>query len=143
MTKAVLAIAAALFAAMTVFASSAQACISCEHVPVVVRGSQTSHATTRYTKRRFYKVAKKHRARPAKKRIAKRTTTTKKVARLKTAPIKRDAKNENSTISTASLGKDETIDTEETPTEEPEANKNVGCKKFFPSVGMTLTVPCE
>lgn len=147
MTKAVLAIAAALFAAITTFASAAQACISCEHVPVVVRGSQTSHAATRYTKKRYYKAAKKRKARPAKKRIAKRKTTAKKVAkkveRVRTVPIKRDAKNENSTISTASLGKDETIDTDESPAEEPEVNRNVGCKKFFPSVGMTLTVPCE
>ena len=50
---------------------------------------------------------------------------------------------DNSTISTASLDKSETIDTEETPAEEPKVNRNVGCKKFFPSVGMTLTVPCE
>jgi hypothetical protein len=27
--------------------------------------------------------------------------------------------------------------------DEPEVTRNVGCKKFFPSIGMTLTVTCE
>ena len=35
---------AALLAAPALFASAAQACISCEYVPEVVRGSQTSDA---------------------------------------------------------------------------------------------------
>jgi hypothetical protein len=50
---------------------------------------------------------------------------------------------ENSTISTASLDNDETIETEVEAKDEPEISSNVGCKKFFPTVGMTLTVPCE
>ena len=151
MTRTILAIATAFLAVMTVFASAAEACISCEHVPVVVRGSQTSNTATRYTKKRFYRaakkrkarVAKKRKARPAKKRIVKRKTIAKKVKTAKTAPIRTETDNENSTISTASLDKSEIIDTEETPTDEPKVSRNVGCKKFFPTVGMTLTVPCE
>jgi hypothetical protein len=27
--------------------------------------------------------------------------------------------------------------------DKPRTTKNVGCKKFFPSVGMTLSVTCE
>ena len=61
----------------------------------------------------------------------------------KTAPIKTDAENENSTISTASWDKNETIETEITARDEPNFSTNVGCKKFFAAVGMTLTVPCE
>jgi hypothetical protein len=41
------------------------------------------------------------------------------------------------------VDKSETVDAEATPAEEPKVSRNVGCKKFFPSVGMTLTVPCE
>ena len=159
MTRTILAIATAFLAVMTVFASAAEACISCEHVPVVVRGSQTSDTATRYKKKRIYRaakkrkarvakkrkarVAKKRKARPAKKRIVKRKTIAKKVKTAKTAPIKTETDNENSTISTASLDKSEIIDTEETPTDEPKVSRYVGCKKFFPTVGMTLTVPCE
>jgi hypothetical protein len=151
MTRTILAIATAFLAVMTVFASAAEACISCEHVPVVVRGSQTSDTATRYKKKRIYRaakkrkarVAKKRKARPAKKRIVKRKTIAKKVKTAKTAPIRTETDNENSTISTASLDKSEIIDTEETPTDEPKVSRYVGCKKFFPTVGMTLTVPCE
>ena len=57
---------------------------------------------------------------------------------------KTEAKNENSTVSVAPLKTAKTVPenpvgTEPEPNDEP---KNVGCKKFFPSVGMTLTVPC-
>ena len=48
------------------------------------------------------------------------------------AGAKREPDNQNSTISTAALDNDET-----------EITKNVGCKKFFPAVGMALTVPCD
>jgi hypothetical protein len=50
---------------------------------------------------------------------------------------------ENSSISTAS-GKVAEAKTMATPKPEKiAAVKEVGCKKFFPSVGMTLTVSCE
>ena len=48
------------------------------------------------------------------------------------AGAKREPDSQNSTISTAALDNDET-----------EITKNVGCKKFFPAVGMALTVPCD
>ena len=153
MTRTILAIAATLLAAVTVFASAAEACISCEHVPVVVRGSTTSDAATpffyvkkrSYTRKRFYRAAKKRKARPAKKRVVKRKTITEKIKTAKTAPIetKANPENENSTISTTSLDTDEIVEPKARPKAEPKVNKNVGCKKFFPSVGMTLTVPCE
>ena len=164
MTRTILAIATAFLAVMTVFASAAEAgCISCEHVPVVVRGSLTSDTATRYTKKRFYarsiarakarararaiaaaRAKAKARAIAAAKAKAKaRTIAAAKAAAAKEVELAETTAVENSTISTASLDKSETIDTEETPAEEPKVNRNVGCKKFFPSVGMTLTVPCE
>jgi hypothetical protein len=151
MTRTILAIATAFLAVLTVFASAAEACISCEHVPVVARSSSTSYTATRYTKKRFYarsiaraKARARARAIAAARAKAKaRAIAAAKAAAAEDVELAETAAIENSTISTASLDKSETIDTEETLTEEPKVNRNVGCKKFFPSVGMTLTVPCE
>jgi len=51
-------------------------------------------------------------------------------------------------ISAASMETDKTVaentvETEAEPKDEPKTAKKVGCKKFFPAVGMTLTVACE
>lgn len=70
-----------------------------------------------------------------------------------------DAENENSSITTAAIAPDETApvttgSTEAAPeatvepvaaaaSETPKTANKLDCKKFFPSVGMTLTVPCE
>ncbi len=163
MAKIILSSAIAFFAVMTVFASAAEACISCEHVPVVARSSSTSYMAPRYTKKRFYargiarakarararaiaaaRAKAKARAIAAAKAKAKaKAIAAAKAAAAEEVELAEPTDIENSTISTASLDKSETIDTEETPTEEPKVNKNVGCKKFFPTVGMTLTVPCE
>ena len=56
--------------------------------------------------------------------------------------------NQNSTISTVQLLTDRAVaenivDAEARPTDELKAPRNVGCKKFFPTVGMTLSVPCD
>ena len=58
---------------------------------------------------------------------------------------KTEAGNENSTISAASMERDKTVGentvgTETEPKDEPES---VDCKKFFPSIGRSLTVACE
>jgi len=162
MTRTILAIVTAFLAVTTVFASAAEAgCLSCEHVPVVVRGSLTSDTATRYTKKRFYarSIAKaKARARAraiaaarakAKARaVAAARAKAKAIAAAKAAAaeeveLAETTDNENSTISTASLGNDETIETAAMANDEPMVSSNVGCKKFFPTVGMTLTVPCE
>jgi len=155
MTRTILAIITAFLAVTTVFASAAEACLSCEHVPVVVRGSLTSDTATRYTKKRFYarsiaKAKARARASARARAIAAARAKTKakalavaKAAAAKEVELSEPIDTENSTISTASLDKSETSDTEETMIEEPKVNKNVGCKKFFPTVGMTLTVPCE
>jgi hypothetical protein len=144
MTRTILAIATAFLAVMTVFASAADAGFKVRlgfggPLPAfTAHGPSKSYGQKRYSKKRSYRAKRK--ARAAKKRIAKRKATAKTV---KTAPIKTDAENENSTISTASLDKNETIETEVIAKDEPKATRKVGCKKFFPTVGMTLTVPCE
>jgi hypothetical protein len=151
MTRRLIATAAALVAATTLLASGAQACISCEHVPPVVRSSSTLPHTGHYYAAEPYQK-KAHSAAAAKKRIAKSVTVDKpaKIAKAakaepvtiaKAEPVETKAKvdSESSSISVAST--DVAAAAGETTKEA--AAKPVDCKKFFPSVGMTLTVPCE
>lgn len=181
MTRTILAIATAPLAAMTLFASAAEACISCEYVPEVVRNSSTSHESTTHARSRAYKAVEERRARTSKKRYVKTDggaekaakaekaeKATKKVETAKAAPVEAQTEHssmagsdtkkvesatttpdnsgqqtENSTISTATAGKSETAAAKQDAGEEPQVSTNVGCKKFFPTVGMTLSVPCE
>jgi hypothetical protein len=55
------------------------------------------------------------------------------------APAKPQAVIENSSISTATLDASNTATTTPTATKESDP----GCKKFFPAIGMTLSVPCD
>ena len=149
MTRTILAIATAFLAVMTVFASAADAGFKVRlgfggPLPAfAAHGPAKSYGAKRHKKKRIYKAAKRRKARPAKKRIVKKKATPKKIAIIKAAPTNTEAENENSTISTASLDKEENIETDAAVNDEPEANRSVSCKKFFPTVGMTLTVPCE
>jgi 7-keto-8-aminopelargonate synthetase-like enzyme len=143
MAKTLLALAAALLAAMTVFTSAAEACLSCEYVPEVLNSPSKSYnpsksyKSKRSSKKRTYTRTKKRKARPAKN-----------VDTAKSTPIDVETEDENSAISAASEEANETVvetavKTETTPKDKPRTTKNVGCKKFFPSVGMTLSVTCE
>ena len=103
---------------MTVFASAAEAWVSCDHVSVVVRGFATSDSAKRDKKKSVYRSTKKRNTRAIKARNVKPKSTAKKVETARTAPIKSETANENSTNSTAwSLG-----------------NSYVGCK--------TLSIGC-
>ena len=131
-----------------------------------------SYATKPYQKSRSYTAAEERRARVAKKRVVKSEPVakdidtaagvpsqtsaenenstisaavssepaSKKVETATTTPVKTGTENENSTISTAAV---DLSDAKQTPVEEAKVDRNVGCKKFFPTVGMTLSVPCE
>jgi hypothetical protein len=133
--------------------------------------SERHYHRKRYLARRVVKkekvyVAKRKTTSEPKKVIAK--TVTKKPEAVATAPVTAPeviADNENSSISTASLDTavvDPALVKEgEVPAVEPakvsaatepvqaakpkttQAASKLDCKKFFPSVGMTLTVPCE
>lgn len=164
MTRNFLAIAAALLAAGTLFASAAQACLSCEYVPEVVRSSSTLPHTGHYYAAEPY--MKKERNAPARRivrsePVAKKLNTAKadrsekveraeakaekaekKVAKAEPAETKKVAESENSSISLASNDTAPVKDTVAKATKEVSA-KPTDCKKFFASVGMTLTVPCE
>jgi uncharacterized caspase-like protein len=52
LTRTIIAIASALLAAMSLFTSAAEACISCEYVPSVVNSPSESHSEERSTPRR-------------------------------------------------------------------------------------------
>ncbi len=133
--------------------------------------SVMAHENRRAEHRRWKK--KRYQARrkaPNKVYTSKKSrSSTKQVAKaepeLAPMPVKKDmdiatlVQNENSSISTAALEPIEetaSIDTEPTveavnaevdssdnePAEQKSASK-LDCKKFFPTVGMTLSVPCE
>ena len=164
LTRSFLAIAAVAVAASTLLASGAQACISCEYVPEVVRSSSTLPHTGHYYAAERY--TKKAGAASAKRRVVKsepvarklniaKTEKAEKVAKAekKSAPAEKvqklakadrvevkSAESENSTITVATAD----AATKEVPVAKVEAAaKPTDCKKFFASVGMTLTVPCE
>lgn len=65
-----------------------------------------------------------------------------KVEAAKTTSAKAESETENSNITTATLQGEKNVAAGDR-VEEVKADKNVGCKKFFPTVGLTLTVPCE
>ena len=63
MTRTFLAVAAASAAAMCLFASAAEACISCEYVPEVVRNHTTSSEPRSYSRSRSYEAVEQRRTR--------------------------------------------------------------------------------
>ncbi len=158
MAKTFLTLAAVLLAAMTVLASVAAAGSSSRDGYGGARGyggplgvgpsfgapsnsysPSKSYSPKRSTKKRTYTRSKKR-----------KTTPDNKVDTAKTTPaeLETETDEENSTISAASAETNEavvknTVDTKAKPKDEPKTTRKVACKKFFPSVGMTLTVACE
>ena len=170
MTRTILA-TAALLAATTLATTGAQACISCEYVPPVVRASSTLphtghyYAAEPYQKKRTIKAAIVDRpalraAKAAKQaKFAKaepeKSAKSEPVKVAKAEPIEKTVEKkvektiakvetENSSVTLASAA--EVATKAKTTVEETAATtaaKTTDCKKFFASVGMTLTVPCE
>jgi len=147
MTRTILASAAALLAAATLFASAAQACISCSYVPPVVH--TPVYGAKHCAKPRVRAAVRTHRA--VKRRVVESETRVKSVKAAiaepapESTPASTAAVNENSSIAVANT-KAAQIETAKPAKSEPvkrEAKAKTDCKKFFPSVGMTLTVPCE
>jgi len=164
MKKALIAVTTAFIALTTMFNSAADAGFKARIglgvlalAPHVIAASKANSAKRKYRQRK-YQAAKRRRAKKkayAKKRRSKRST----IAKVKTAPkaatVVDTSENENSTISTAMLETTENdtqtvFEEEETVAENtaevtPVAGNSdqLGCKKFFAAVGMTLTVPCE
>lgn len=142
MTRTIIAVAVAAFAAGTLFIPAAQACISCNYSPEVVNSPAKASKA-----KRAPKAAQK--ARPAKKRIAK-TPVPAQPAPSKEAEAPKVAEPTEETVrvdtpaevapsgsATAALNQQAARSTEPAP--EPE----VGCKRYSAQAGTTVTVPCD
>ena len=162
MNKFLIAIATLVFAAGAMLTSTAPAQAGMKGrlaVGLAIGAlSVMAHEHRRYEHRKWKK--KRYQARrKAKTKIytsKKSSSSTKKVAKAKPAPEQKvadtDVENENSSISTAALEPIEetaSIDnvaaevSESEPEEGQKSANKLDCKKFFPSVGMTLSVSCE
>ncbi len=173
MTRTILAAAAILMSASALLSSAAEACISCEYVPEVVRNHTTDRAASSSygsSRVRAY-VSHEDRGSRSRKRTARAEEPSKPVKAAKAEKIdkvkvakaakpeksetvkvakvepvatkieaKRTAEAENSSITVASV---DAAKFETASTQKIDATKPTDCKKFFASVGMTLTVPCE
>jgi len=191
--RTVLTIAVTALAGVTL-ATSAEACISCEYVPEVVRQHSTLNAAPSYRRARSYAV-RTERIQRARKRIAKRDANEKPVktakveksekadksakvvkqakaskapkpiqqAKVHAAPVEKKPavigkiaklavpdgdensriENESSSITVASVEVTPQHSSKAVTASHESAAKPSDCKKFFASVGMTLTVPCE
>lgn len=165
MFRSILAAAAAALS-ITAFASSAQACISCEYVPEVVREHSTFKAKQHRTQ--IYAAAPR-RVRPSipvvkaaprrietasinkpseDKKVSAETTktnTSSSLALLKTETEAQPSAVEKESAPVAEApAKIETASTT-APAVEPvaAAKEPVGCKRFIPAVGVTLSVACD
>ncbi len=154
MKKVLIAVATAFIALTTLFNSAADAGFKGRIglgvlvlAPHLMAAHKSHSASKRRYRKRRYQAAKRHRA---KKRRSKAAT----IAKVEKAPVATTVV-ENSTISTAmvettendtqTVFEEEEIVAQNTAEVTPVANNGdqLGCKKFFAAVGMTLTVPCE
>ncbi len=159
MKKVLIAVATAFIALTTMFNSAADAGFKgriglgvLALAPHLMAAHKSHSASKRRYRKRRYQAAKRHRA---KKRRSKAATIAKVKKTPKAATVVDTSENENSTISTAMVETTENdtqtvFEEEETVAQNtaevtPVANNGdqLGCKKFFAAVGMTLTVPCE
>jgi hypothetical protein len=153
MNKQLLTIATALIAATTMFASSADAGFGIRlgfggPLPsFIAHGSDYGHSSSDYSyRRREYRATRHQEKAPV--HVAKKAAATTSIAKADDKPTIELSKteSENSSISVASADvvakATEPVKTVATLSEDT-SSKSSDCKKFFPSVGMTLTVPCE
>ncbi len=143
MRRTIFTTATLLLGVTTLFAPAAEACISCQYTPEVVQGHSTSHEARTYERTRVV-LPKVLSARPAKALAAKSALTLKKVETAKKSDTSTSVatatkpETESKTTSTAA-----SADAKAKPSEETKVAQDVGCKKFIPAVGATVTVPCE
>lgn len=173
MNKSPAALLAAIIAAAVMFASNAEAGIRIRLGFGGPLPAFTAHGNGGgYYERRHYHRHRYIARRVTKEKtyVAKRSSEPKVAKSTKSAPKRQSvasvkpeviADSENSSITTASLEPGNAADAQEenpvkkvaatedevapqVPEQKPaKAASKLDCKKFFPSVGMTLTVPCE
>lgn len=165
MTSIRFAVAAALFAAASLIASTAEACVSCNYTPEVVntptktQKAKRAERPARETKKRVAKrppahqrpepeIARKPPANepdteadtaaapanePATETVAKAPAAATEPA---AAPVDTEPRSTSSSATTAFANRG-------VRTEEPAADAAVGCKRFSPTAGTTVPVPCD
>lgn len=153
MNKLIITLTIALLAIPALFGSAAEAGHRgrgfhsvIHHLAAIERAKR---ANDRYEREQAYRAAKIRAQRQAyaAKQAAKAAAAAKaKAAAVAQAQIqaeaeaaRNDAESQNSSIATSDGDVAEVADATETVA----AAEDIGCKQFFPSVGMTLTVPCE
>lgn len=196
MTRTLLALACSI-AALAACGSAAQACISCEYTPEVLKAgeSQGRGSYEARPSKRVREYTEKREERSSKKRVTKResepvksksSTASNERAKEKESTASREepkktvatasvasdaAENEHSAITTSGSSIANTVKAAITPPKTGPQNENstiskavassdhpedvkkveqtattdhgVGCKKYFPSTGLTLSVPCD
>ena len=143
MKKSVLAIATVIVALPTMLASSAEAHGFGMHfgfgVPIFNSYSSDSGS---YSHREYDHSYQARRTVRETVHVAKKSSQTN-VAKANADESVRAAESENSSIAVASSDVAD-AKTSSAPVETAAVEPaNIGCKEFFPSVGMTLTVPCS
>jgi hypothetical protein len=154
--KSLIAIATAILAATTLLTSTAEAGFRVRlfgGVPPYLTDYNKQAAQHHRRARKHYRAARRQRHAPA--HVTKKAARTDDVAKVEkkteAAPAK-VAETENSSISVAkSVTKADAkpaaaaapVKTAAATPNEPQAERKIDCKKFFATVGMTLTVPCE
>jgi hypothetical protein len=157
MRRSLAAIATALLAASTLFATAAEAGTKVRLGFGFPLGSFTAYGNSGGGYQKPRRAKRQHYVRSKAKsdvKVTRKSTATKSLAKAQpTSEPKAEvqaneaAETENSSISAAAVAPEDTGAVEAVP-ETPEAKPNApakkeDCKKFFPSVGMTLSVPCE
>ncbi|HEY7670467.1 MAG TPA: hypothetical protein VH852_07515 [Hyphomicrobium sp.] len=155
MTKTRLALISALLAATAMLASTAEAGMKVRLQFGYPLGTFTAHGNSGGSYSEHRKTRRHYARRNAKEdvKVTKKFNAAKTVARAepeaKTEKVEEPAKTENSSISTATIAPAEAtpatepVKTEAKPEDGNSSATKLGCKQFFPSVGMTLSVPCE
>jgi hypothetical protein len=154
MTKSAIALATASLVATALLTSTAEAGMKVRLGFGYPLGSFTAHGNSSGKSGGSYhkpRRAKRHQVRRSDDddvQVSKKPSAAKPVAKAEpdtaAKPVEKAATSENSSISTAEAKPDVHTDSTETGSAvEAPAAKKTDCKQFFPSVGMTLTVPCE
>jgi len=162
MNKTLIAFATAVIAAMTMFTSAAEAGMKLRIGFGFPIGAFTAHGGggyghhRRYRRHKYVKRRVKHKkVYHAKKKAESNAEVAKTEEAPKATPVVEKVESENSSITTAALPAPEETPVEEIapqetseaveakPATEQEETAKLDCKKFFPAVGMTLSVPCE
>lgn len=128
-----IALTALLFVTATLAPAPARACISCDYTPPVAT-TPSPHAKAKAKKQI---VTKQRKAPAARKQIVRRPRP----APVENATAPEPTGKESTSVSTAKLNGDEDAPADEAPHNDT-AGK-IGCKKFSPTAGTTVPVPCE